>query len=172
MPAQSNSNLGPIARATKTLVGISRTPARVSEVFEELSHWERMWRPGPTAWNCTEIVGHLLDAEIAFAFRVRTALGQPGKVLDAYDQDAWVHSQGSAAVQVEEVLSTFAALRRNLTLLVARLSEVELARHYMHSLRGHQSIGETLVFIHSHDERHLVQLGRTSELARQARPLV
>jgi hypothetical protein len=171
MPAQSDLNLGPSARAAKVLAGLSRTPNRVADVMEELSHWERVWRPGPSGWNCTEIVGHLFDAEIAFAYRVRTALAEPGKAIEAFDQDAWVGAQAPAAVALEEILSVFAALRRNLVLLVARLTEDELSRHYVHSKRGRQSILDTIVFLQSHDERHMVQLGRVSELARQARPL-
>lgn len=171
MPGQSDLNLGPTARAVKVLAGLSRTPNRVAEVFEDLSHWERVWRPAPTSWNCTEIAGHLFDAEIAFGYRVRTALAEPGKTLDAFDQEAWVSSQASAAVAVEEILSAYAALRRNLVLLAARLTEDELSRHYQHSKRGRQTILETIVFLQTHDERHMVQLGRVSELARQARPL-
>lgn len=171
MPAQSDLNLGPSARAAKVLASLSRTPNRVADVLEELSNWERVWRPGPGAWNCIEIVGHILDNEIVFGYRVRTALAEPGKSIDAFAQDAWVSAQAPAAVALEEILSTFAALRRNLVLLAGRLTEDELSRHYFHSERGRQSILETIAFLQAHDERHLVQLGRVSELARQARPL-
>jgi hypothetical protein len=171
MPAQSDLNLGPSARAAKVLAGLSRTPNRVADVLEDLSHWERVWRPDPATWNCTEIAGHLFDAEIAFGYRIRSALAEPGKAIDAFDQDAWVSAQAPAAVALEENLSAFAALRRNLVLLAARLTEDELSRHYLHSKRGRQTILETIVFLQAHDERHMVQLGRVSELARQARPL-
>ncbi len=171
MPASSDLNLGPVARTAKAVAGLARTPHRVAEVFEDLSHWEQRWRPGEGSWNCAEIVGHLLDAEIVFGYRLRAALAEPGQEIAAFDQDAWVRAQAPAAVALEECLATFAALRRHLVLLAARLSEDELSRHYQHAKRGRQSVLDTIVFLRSHDERHLVQLGRVSELARQARPL-
>lgn len=171
MPVSSDLHLGPPARAAKVLADLSRTPAHAAEVFEDLSHWERIWRPGPDAWNCAEIAGHLLDAEIAFGYRLRVALAEPGKLLDAFDQDAWVSTQRYSEVPVEETLATFAALRRNLVLQVSRVTDEELGRHYIHSSRGHQTILDLIEFLKTHDARHLVQLGRVSEHARQARPI-
>lgn len=171
MPVSSDLHLGPPARAAKTLVELSRTPALASEVFDDLSNWERKWRPSPDSWNCAEIAGHLLDAEIAFGYRARMALAEPGKLLDAFEQDAWVATQRYAEVPVEETLGVFCALRRNLVQLVARLTDDELDRHYIHSRVGHQTILGLVEFLKTHDARHLVQLGRVSELARHARPL-
>lgn len=171
MPVSSDLHLGPPARAAKVLSDLSRTPAHVAEIFEDLSHWERIWRPGPDAWNCAEIAGHLLDAEIAFGYRLRVALAEPGKLLDAFDQDAWVATQRYSEVPVEETLATFAALRRNLVMQVSRITDEELGRHYIHSSRGHQTILDLVEFLKIHDARHLVQLGKVSEHARQARPI-
>ena len=162
---------GASARTTKLIAEITRTPNRVAEIFEDLSHWERIWRPHAEAWNCAEIAGHLLDNEIAVGYRIRTALAEPGKSLDAFEQNAWVTTQGHGEVPVEETLASFAALRRNLIFLVARLSEEQLGRHYFHSERGRQTILDTLVFLQTHDTRHQVQLGHVAELARHARPI-
>ncbi len=171
MPAHSDPHLEPTARAAKVVLEISRTPARLAEVFDDLSHWERIWRPSAGAWNCAEIAGHLLDAEIVFSYRVRAALAKSTEIVTPYDQDAWVDSQGYSDVPVEETLAAFNALRRNLVLLVTRLTNEELGRHNNHSERGQQTIFETLARMQTHDTRHLVQLGHVSELARHARPL-
>lgn len=146
-------------------------PARLADVFEDLSNWERIWRPEPIKWNCSEVAGHLLDAEIAFGYRVRVALAEPGKMMDVYAQDEWVTAQGYADTPADDTLDTFTALRRNLVQLAARLTDAEMQRHYEHAKRGRQTVLETLEFMKIHDARHLVQLGRVSELARQARPL-
>ena len=171
MPVSSDLHLGTSARVAKTLVELSRTPALVSEVFDDLSNWERVWHPGPDAWNCVEVAGHLLDVELSFAIRIRTALAEPGKLVDSFDGEAWVTTQRHSDVPVEELLGVFCPLRRNLVQLAARLSDEELDRHCIHAKHGHQSILDLLERIKTHDARHLVQLGRTSELARHARPL-
>jgi len=171
MPAASSSQLGQPASTAKLLAELSRMPARLADVFEDLSNWERIWRPEPNKWNCSEIVGHLLDAEIAFGYRIRTALAEPGKTLDVYAQDDWVAAQGYTDTPADDTLETFTSLRRNLVQLAARLTDAEMQRHYEHTKRGRQTVLDTLEFVKVHDARHLVQLGRVSELARQARPL-
>jgi len=171
MPAASSSQLGQPASTAKLLAELSRMPARLADVFEDLSNWERIWRPEPTKWNCSEIAGHLLDAELAFGYRIRCALAEPGKKLDAFAQDEWVAALGYTDTPVDDTLDTFTALRRNLVQLAVRLTDAEMQRHYEHSVRGRQTVLDTLELLKVHDARHLVQLGRVSELARQARPL-
>jgi hypothetical protein len=141
---------------------------RLSDLFEDLSHFERVWRPEEGKWSCTEVMGHLVDAEIAFAFRIRTALAEPGKALGAFAQDAWVAAQRWNEKPVSESLHVFHALRQATVTLLEGLSEEQLRQHYVHEIRGPQSIADTASLLAWHDSRHLVQLGRTAELARDA----
>ena len=46
-------------------------------------------RPEPGEWSVAELLGHLWDAELAYAFRARAILAQDRPQLPAYDQDAW-----------------------------------------------------------------------------------
>src|SRR5262249_37849750 len=46
-------------------------------------------RPAPTKWSVHEIVGHLLDYEVATGWRLRLMVAQPGSRLEGWDQDAW-----------------------------------------------------------------------------------
>ena len=45
-------------------------------------------RPAPEEWSVAELLGHLWDAEIAYAFRGRAILAQDRPELIGYDQDA------------------------------------------------------------------------------------
>ena len=65
----------------------------------------------------------------------------------------------------------FSALRRLHLTLLSDLSDDEWELHYLHSARGRQSVAEAVAHMQEHDARHLVQLGRTAEQARQARSL-
>ena len=156
-------------RAHRALLVLSRMGGRLAEVFEGLSNWERLWKPEDKVWSCVQVAAHLLDAELVNAYRIRTALANPGMIMEAFDQDRWVELQGWGERPVDDVLSAFSALRRTTVSLLSGLSDDEWLRDYVHRERGRQTIADTAAFLEEHDARHLVQLGRTAELARHAR---
>ncbi|MCB9496016.1 MAG: DinB family protein [Fibrobacteria bacterium] len=162
------NSLPTVAKARATLADLSSTHAQLVQIFDELSHFERVWRPQEKAWSCAEIMGHLVDAEIAFAWRIRLALAEPGQSAGSFNQDAWVSAQRWNDLPVGDSLHVFQALRQATVHLLAPLSDEEWSRHYLHSVRGSQTVVETVLFLHAHDNRHLLQLGRTAELARDA----
>jgi hypothetical protein len=165
----SYRELPPLERAQRALVALSRTGGRLTEVFDGLSNWERLWKPQEKVWSCVQVAAHLLDSELVEAYRIRTALASPGTTLEAFDQDRWVDLQGWGERPVDDVLAAFSALRRATVSLLSGLSDDEWLRHYVHRERGRQTIADTAAFLEEHDARHLVQLGRTAELARHAR---
>lgn len=165
----SYRELPPLERAHRALPVLARTGGRLAEVFEGLSHWERLWKPQDKVWSCVEVAAHLLDVELVNAYRIRMALADPGCVVEPFDQDRWVALQRWAERPVDDVLAAFAALRRSTLALLSGLSEEEWLRHYVHRVRGQQTIADTVAFLEEHDARHLVQLGRTAEQARHAR---
>jgi hypothetical protein len=162
--------LPPVERARRALSDLGRTGSRISQLFDELSNWESLWSPDPEkAWNCVQVVGHMVDFEIVSGVRIRTALCEPGKSLEAFDQERWVASQRWAERPVDDLVDAFTALRRLHLTLLADLDDEEWERHYVHSLRGRQTVAEAVAHMQEHDARHLVQLGRLAEQARQAR---
>src|SRR2546423_14895547 len=74
---------------------IEETSRRLSEIVSRLSatstapnsssHLE--WRPAPGKWNAREILCHLADCEIAFAFRLRQTLAETNHVMQPFDQE-------------------------------------------------------------------------------------
>lgn len=156
------------SKARRALRDLSGMHSSLLQVFDDLSNFERFWKPAPARWSCAQVAGHLVDAEIAFAFRIRTALAEPGKTLDPFDPDLWVAAQRWNELPVDDTLHTFSALRQATVVLLGPLVEDEWQRHYVHSVRGVQTIADTALFLATHDARHLVQLGRTAEEARAA----
>lgn len=165
----SYRELPPLERAHRALPVLARTGSRLAEVFESLSHWERLWKPQDKVWSCVQVAAHLLDAELVNACRIRIALADPGRIVEPFDQDRWVDIQRWGERPVDDVLAAFSALRKTTLTLLAELSDEEWARCYVHRVRGSQTIADTTAFLEEHDARHLVQLGRTAEQARHAR---
>lgn len=61
---------------------------RVFEMGDEML--DRAWLPeaGVGRWPIRVLLGHLADAELVWAARVRKAVAEPGSVLTAWDEDA------------------------------------------------------------------------------------
>jgi hypothetical protein len=65
-------------------------------------------RPAAGEWSVTELVGHLWDAEIAYAFRARLIVTRDRARLIGYDQEAWARL---ARPPFAELVVAFTALR-------------------------------------------------------------
>ena len=114
--------------------------------------------PAPGKWSAAEIVCHLADSEIVFAFRLRQTLAEDGPTIEPFDQDKWAARY--SGVPATEALAAFSALRKwNLRLIRDALPGAA-GRTMTHPERGtmtFQTIVETMA---GHDLNHLGQLRR------------
>ena len=55
---------------------IEATPRRLAEVAAALGQEERERKPAPGKWSPREILCHLADCEVVFAFRLRQAMAE------------------------------------------------------------------------------------------------
>ncbi len=115
--------------------------------------------PGPGKWSVRQIVCHLADTEIAFAFRLRQALAEPNHVIQPFDQDRWADHYD--AYELPAALAFFSATRKwNLDLL-ASLSAEDFARPLSHPERGPMTFRTLVETMAGHDLNHLAQIAAT-----------
>ena len=135
---------------------LESTASRLHELFQSLGKTKVNAAPAAGKWSPREIIVHLADCEIAFAFRYRQALGEDNHVIQPFDQDRWAKSY--AAYAIEQALSTFSALRNwNLTLIRSLKSE-QLSKGVTHPERGKMTLRTILETNAGHDLTHLKQL--------------
>jgi hypothetical protein len=67
---------------------LAATPAAIQQRTTLLAGEALGRRPAAGEWSVTELVGHLWDAEIAYAFRARLILTRDRARLIGYDQEA------------------------------------------------------------------------------------
>ena len=67
--------------------------------------------PARWTWTPLEVIGHMVDFDIGFAFRIRSVLCDDKPTLTGYDQDKWVAGQKYNDYEVEELIGRFAFLR-------------------------------------------------------------
>lgn len=114
--------------------------------------------PAPGKWSPAEIVCHLADCEIAFAFRLRQTLAEDNYTIQPFDQEKWAAPY--SGIPAKDALAAFAAMRQWNVLLISRTPPSAASRPVIHPERGamiFQTIVETMA---GHDLNHLGQLKR------------
>jgi len=114
----------------------------------------------PGKWSPAQIVSHLADCEIAFAWRLRQIVAEDSPLLQPFDQDKWAATYGG--ISAASALETFSALRAWNLLLIRKALPAAAERAGNHPERGRvtfQTIVETMA---GHDLNHLAQLTRTA----------
>ncbi|MDQ2933703.1 MAG: DinB family protein [Chloroflexota bacterium] len=137
---------------------MAATLVNLREQAGPLSEKQLTQRPEPNEWSVAELLGHLWDAEIAYAFRARTILAQETPRLIGYDQDAWATL---ARPPFGELLSAFGALRAADLALIAGTPRDAWDRYGIHEERGRLSFHLLTKEIAGHDRAHLLQLQQT-----------
>jgi hypothetical protein len=135
-------------------------PKKIERLLKGVSAAKLRQRPAPEKWSVGEIVAHLADAEIVVAWRLRAIIGEPGVLIQAYDQNAWVTSGHYAQRDARKSLEQYRAVREaNLALL--KLLKAEQWKHAgMHAERGEESIEMIVRMMAGHDINHIKQIER------------
>lgn len=140
---------------------LSETPARLKQVAASLK--DRInTPPAPSKWSPREILAHLADTEMTFAFRYRQALADDNHVIQPFDQEKWAKSYG--VYTADQALSLFTAAREWNLALLRSLTPEQLARTVTHPERGTMVLKTIVETAAGHDLNHLKQL----EAARHA----
>jgi DinB superfamily len=147
-----------LAAGSDPIAVLASTPDRIAALIDGRPLADLRRRPSADRWSIAEIVHHLADAEIVFAYRARMILSAPGTALQAYDQDAWSRAQRAADTDPHASLALFRALRTAMLSLLSRLTEEELDRYGMHAERGRESMRHLKSLHAGHDRNHLAQI--------------
>jgi uncharacterized damage-inducible protein DinB len=135
---------------------IAETAAKLAAALKQLGSEGAEKSLTPGKWNAREIVAHLADCEIAFAFRLRQTFAEDNHVLQPFDQEKW--AAGYAGYSADAALSTFTALRQwNLTLIKSLKPEV-MSKTVIHPERGTMTFATIVETMGGHDLNHLQQL--------------
>jgi uncharacterized damage-inducible protein DinB len=137
---------------------LAATPATLGALIETIGLARATTPPAPGKWNASEIVSHLADCELVFAFRLRQTLAEDNHTIQPFDQEKWAATYPS--IPVTQALEVFGATRGwNLQLLRTVMPQAA-GRTVTHPERGtmtFQSIVETMA---GHDLNHIGQLRR------------
>ena len=141
---------------------IASTPARLAELINSLGADGTGKSPAPGKWSPREILCHLADCEIVFAYRIRQTLAEPHHVIQPFDQDVWAAHY--AAYDATAALAVFTAVRNFNVKLIASLPAEAFSKPVSHPERGAMTLETIVETMGGHDLNHLGQIERIAAI--------
>ena len=134
------------------------TPAALQATVDRLGPDAVSTRPGPGKWSVRELLCHIADCEVAWAWRLRQTYGADKPLLQPFEQDAWARAYDGVKYTAATALATFATLRTWNLALIETLSEADKARPAHHPDIGDLSLWHLVEIAAGHDLHHLKAL--------------
>jgi DinB superfamily len=117
-------------------------------------------RPFEGKWTPNEVIGHLVDSEWVYGYRLRLVLCETDPAILGTSQELWVAGQRHNDREPAELVAIFRPMREFNLALWKRLSPADLQRSGRHNERGEESLGVMLRMMAGHDLSHLDQIAR------------
>lgn len=132
---------------------IAATTGRLEVLMRALPGEAASKPPRPGKWSAREILCHLADSEIVFAFRLRQALAQDHHVIQPFDQEVWAGRY--AAYTVDRALEQFRATRAWNLDLIRAVTPQDMRKELTHPERGTMAYRVLVETMAGHDLNHL-----------------
>ncbi len=118
---------------------------------------ERVEKPlAPGKWSPRQILCHLADAEVAFAFRLRQALAEDHHVIQPFDQNRWAATY--MGYDARQALAVFSSVRGWNLAFIRAVTPEALLKRVTHPERGEMTFQTIIETIAGHDLNHLAPL--------------
>lgn len=159
-PAAYRGKLSVLLAGRDPLEVLAETPQKLRDLFaDRIAEFVRR-RPFEGKWTPLEVAGHLVDAEWAYGWRLRSVFGDTRPPIQAMNQDLWVERQGHNDREPDDLLDEFTELRQRNMPLWRRLTSEDLERVGLHNERGEESLETMRLMTAGHDLSHLDQIAR------------
>jgi hypothetical protein len=140
------------------LAALTAAPRAIRASLRGASRGRLARRPARREWSPTEIIGHLLDAEVTLGFRIRKLAAEPGGVIVAWDQEKWTDGLRHRRGDARTLLDAYAALRAANVDQVRRMTPGQRVAAARHPEYGRLRVRDMLEHWAEHDLNHLAQI--------------
>ena len=154
------------AELKKHLDDAEKSPKQIAAAVSGLPDKTLRYKPAPDKWCILEILAHLADMEILYAYRMRQMLADKNPVIAPIDQDAWAKHLGYLESSPAELVALY-GLNRHATLqLLRRLKPGDLEKSAQHpELKRAVTVAEYVGMMSGHGPNHLAQIERLKKEA-------
>jgi hypothetical protein len=134
------------------------TPGKIASIVRGRRKSTLAKRPEPAKWSIAEILAHLAESEIVFAYRLRMVLSEIGTRIQSFDEQRWQENAVWLKSNPRIAVALFQAAREANIGLLTSLSRKQWSYYGIHSERGRESIARMVELYAGHDVNHLQQL--------------
>jgi hypothetical protein len=157
------------AELKKHLDDAEKSPKQIAAAVSGLPDKTMRYKPAPDKWCILEILGHLADIEIVYAYRMRQMLADKKPVIAPMDQDDWARHLGYTEMPAPELVALYGLNRHNNLRLLQRLKPGDLEKSAYHpELKRDVTVAEYLEKMAGHGANHLQQIERLKKGAASA----
>jgi hypothetical protein len=151
----------------KQLDAAEKNPKQIAAALSGLPEKTLRYKPSPDKWCILEILGHLVDIEIVYAYRMRQMLADKKPAIAPIDQDDWAKNLGYLQESPPELVALYGLNRHHTLQLLRRLKPGDLQKSAHHpELKRDVTLAEYIGMMGGHGANHLEQIERL----KQAKP--
>ena len=158
------------AELQKHLEAAEKSPKEIAAAVSGLAPDMLRYKPVPDKWSILEILGHLADIEIVYAYRLRQMLADVKPVIAPMDQDAWARNLNYMEIPAPELVAVYGLNRHHNLRLLRRLKLSDLEKSAFHPERQQDvTVGRIIEMMAGHGVSHLAQIEKLKKEARERR---
>jgi len=136
---------------TKTL---SKQITQVKNLFKNVSKKKSFYRYSPEKWSILEVLGHIIEAERVFSYRVLRFARNDNQALHGFDENNFIRQANYNAIKLTDLVKEFCALREANVLMLKNISDEMSLRQGM--ANGNKFTVRALAYIMAgHVNHHL-----------------
>jgi uncharacterized damage-inducible protein DinB len=155
------------AELKKHLDEAEKSPKQIAAAVSGLPDKTLRYKPAPDKWCILEILGHLADMEVMYAYRMRQMLADSKPVIAPIDQNAWAEYLGYTETPAAELVALYGLNRHANLRLLRRLKPEELEKSAFHpELQRQVPVAEIVQMMSVHGPNHLEQIERLKKQAK------
>lgn len=124
-----------------------------------LSKEDLAWKPPADAkvgkWSIQQIIVHMTDSEAVHADRMKRVIAEENPTLVAFDEARWAANLAYEQRSAEDSLGLFAAICKDMTVILRNLAPAAWQRTGMHTERGKMTLAQLVNGSNQHLDHHL-----------------
>src|SRR6202795_4932506 len=137
------------------LEAAEKSPKQIPAAVSGLSPQVLRYKPSPDKWSILEILGHLADIEIVYAYRLRQMVADQKPVIAPMDQDEWAKNLGYMDTPAPELVALYGLNRHHNLRLLRRLKAGDLEKSAFHpELKKEVTVANLIEQMASHGANH------------------
>jgi hypothetical protein len=149
------------AELKQHLEAAEKSPKQIAAAVSGLPDKTLRYKPAPDKWCILEVLGHLADIEIVYAYRMRQMLADKKPVIAPMDGDDWARNLGYTETPPAELVALYGLNRHANLRLLRRLKPADLGKSAFHpELQREVTVAEMIEKMSGHGAGHLQQIER------------